>query len=327
MSIPLQFSAFRIHADRMGVEHLGIDELNPGEITVQVAYSSVNYKDALAGTGQGKILRQFPLIGGIDLAGIVVTTDDLRFRVGDSVVVTGCGLSETRDGGYSQYQRVQASSAVALPSGLSLREAMLIGTAGFTAALSLWRMQQAGQRADQGPIVVTGASGGVGTLAIDIFTQAGFEVHAISGKSERFPLLHTLGAKRCIAREELQYAVRPLETAVWAGAVDNVGGAMLGHLTRVMQPWGNIASCGMAGGIALESTVMPFIIRGISLLGINSANTPMALRSELWLRLASDWKPAHLAEIETAEIGLDGLPDAFARVLSGASVGRTLVKL
>ena len=325
------FQAFRIHNDsqgyRAGIESLLLADLNPGEVTVKTAFSSVNFKDALAGTGKGKILRQFPLIGGIDIAGHVIESRDARFREGDAVLVTGCGLSETRDGGYSQIQRLDAKWVVPLPVGLTLREAMALGTAGFTAALSLWRMLANGQRPDMGPVVVTGATGGVGTLAIDLFTAAGFEMHAITGKVEQFDFLKEIGARKCVAREGLSFGGRPLEAASWSGAVDNVGGEMLDMLTRVIQPWGNIASCGMAGGHELHTTVMPFIIRGISLLGINSANTPYPLRAQIWQRLASDWKPKHLALIAAKEITLDQLSDTFATMLAGGALGRTVVRL
>ncbi len=325
------FRAFRIHNDSRGywagIESLKLEDLNAGEVTVKTAYSSVNFKDALAGTGKGKILRQFPLVGGIDIAGHVTESRDARFREGDAVLVTGCGLSETRDGGYSQMQRLDANWVVPLPAGLTLRESMALGTAGFTAALSLWRMLGNGQRPEMGPVVVTGATGGVGTLAIDMFTVAGFEMHAITGKVDQFNYLKDIGARQCIAREGLSFGGRPLETASWSGAVDNVGGEMLDMLTRVIQPWGNIASCGMAGGHELHTTVMPFIIRGISLLGINSANTPYPLRAQIWQRLASDWKPKHLAVIAEKEITLDQLNGTFETMLGGGALGRTVVRV
>jgi putative YhdH/YhfP family quinone oxidoreductase len=329
MSIPARFRAFRIHQDphRAGIEELGLEELSAGELTIRVAWSSVNYKDALAGTGRGKILRKPVLVGGIDVAGYVVESRDPRFREGDAVLVTGCGLSETRDGGYSEYARLEADWAVPLPSGLSLRDAMAIGTAGFTAALCLWRMEAAGQTPAMGPVLVTGASGGVGMLAIDIGTRAGFEMHALTGKPEQFETLIALGARQCIARTGLHFGQRPLESAVWAGAIDNVGGEVLSGLTRIIKPWGSIASCGMAGGIELHTTVMPFIIRGVSLLGINSAGTPYPIRRELWRRLAAEWRPAHLAAIAANEVTLDGLPTVFETLMAGAAVGRTVVRI
>jgi acrylyl-CoA reductase (NADPH) len=329
MSVPARFRAFRIHsqgdAHRAGIEEIGLDDLAPGEVDVKVAYSSVNYKDALAGSGKGRILRKPVLVGGIDVAGHVVASRDARWREGDAVVVTGCGLSETRDGGYAEYARLEAQWIVPLPAGLSLRESMVLGTAGFTAGLSLHRMLANGQRPDMGPIVVTGATGGVGMLAIDVLTRAGFEAHAITGKESQFDFLQSIGARQCISRKGLHWGQRPLEASRWAGAIDNVGGEMLDGLTRVIHPYGNIASCGLAGGHELHSTVMPFIIRGVSLLGIASAGTAYDIRRQVWERLASDWKPAHLERIATGEIGMDGLADVFARMMDGESFGRTIV--
>lgn len=325
------FRAFRIQQDRndhsAGIENLALDDLSDGELVVQAAWSSVNYKDALAGRGKAPILRTSPLVGGIDACGTVVESKSDRFQAGDRVLVTGCGLSETRDGGYGETLRLEADWAVPLPDGLDLRQAMVLGTAGFTAALGLWRMEANGQTPDKGPLVVTGASGGVGMLALDIYTRAGYEVHAISGKEDEFPFLQKLGAKQCVSRHGLDLGSRPLESARWAGALDNVGDRMLDGLTRVIQPWGNIASCGNAAGIELHTTVMPFIIRGISLLGINSAGCPYDIREDLWNRLASDWRPEHLDDIAQDEVTLDDLPKAFDKLLEGRSFGRTLVKL
>ena len=325
------FRAFRIHNDeqgyRAGIEEMQADALSPGEILVKVAYSSVNYKDALAGTGKGKILRQFPLNGGIDLAGYVAESRDPAFREGDAVLCTGCGLSETRDGGYAEYARLESRWAIALPTGLSLRESMVLGTAGFTAALALYRMQQNGQTPEMGPIVVSGASGGVGMLAINLLARAGYTAHAITGKSDQFDFLIELGARQCIGRDKLHWGQRPLETAHWAGAIDNVGGDMLAGLSRVIEPYGNIAICGNAGGIELATTVMPFILRGVSLLGIASAGTARAIRDAIWQHLADDWKPSHLDKIATKEVGFDELSPVFAQMLRGESFGRTLVRL
>lgn len=331
MHAPDSFRAFRIHSQgrddyRTGIESVKLDDLSPGEVVIRTAYSSVNYKDALAGTGKGRILRSFPLNGGIDVAGHVVASADPAFKEGDAVLCTGCGLSESRDGGYSEYARLESRWAIPLPAGLSLREAMILGTAGFTAALALYRMQQNDQVPEMGPIVVTGASGGVGMLAIDILTRAGYEAHAITGKFEHLDFLTGLGARQVISRKDLYWGQNPLEKAIWAGAIDNVGDEMLNGLTRVIQPYGNIASCGLAGGHALATTVMPFIIRGVSLLGIASAGTARPIRDKVWAHLASDWKPAHLDRICTQECTLDGLPQVFERMLAGGSFGRTLVR-
>lgn len=325
------FHAFRIHAEakpfRAGIELVNAEPLDAGELLIKIAYSSVNYKDALAGTGSGKILRVPVLIGGIDGAGHVVESRDPGFKEGDAVLVTGSGLSETRDGGYSEYLKVPAALTVPLPSELSLREAMILGTAGFTAALALWRMEANGQTPDMGPIVVTGASGGVGMLAIDLLTTAGYAAHAITGKLEQFDSLIALGAQQCISRKDLYWGQRPLETSRWAGAIECVGGEMLSGLTRVIHPYGNIACCGMAGGAELHSTVMPFIVRGLSVLGIASANTAYCIRRSLWERLATIWKPRHLDSICCNEQTLDALPLVFDRMLSGGSFGRTLIRL
>jgi putative YhdH/YhfP family quinone oxidoreductase len=331
MNAPATFRAFRIHNDeqgyRAGVESITSDDLSPGELLVKAAYSSVNYKDALAGTGNGKILRRFPLNGGIDVAGHVLASTDPAFKEGDAVLCTGSGLSETRDGGYSEIARLEAKTTILLPRGLSLRESMILGTAGFTAALALYRMLQNEQRPEMGPIVVTGATGGVGMLAIDILSRAGFQVHAVTGKMDHVDFLGRLGASTVVSRKDLHWGQRPLEAANWAGAIDNVGGDTLAGLTRVIHPYGNIASCGMAGGDALATTVMPFIIRGVSVLGIASAGTARPVREIIWQRLANDWKPAHLDLICTREVVIDDLPEVFPGMLAGGSFGRTVVKL
>jgi putative YhdH/YhfP family quinone oxidoreductase len=324
------FKAFRIHNDahgyRSGLEHVSIDDLAPGEIVIKTAYSSVNYKDALAGTGEGKILRSFPLVGGIDVAGHVVASEALGFREGDAVLVTGCGLSETRDGGYAEYARIEAKWAIPLPAGLNLRESMILGTAGFTAALGLLRMEENRQSPALGPLAVTGATGGVGSLAVDVFTRAGYEVHAISGKPEHAGYLKALGATEVLGREALAEA-RPLENARFGGGLDNVGGTMLASLLARTRPYGNVANAGLAAAADLPTSVMPFIIRGVSLLGVASAGTARDIRQEVWERLASVWKPAHLDTICTREVTLDALPEVFAGMLAGGSLGRTLVRI
>jgi putative YhdH/YhfP family quinone oxidoreductase len=330
MDIPANVRAFRIHNDadgyRSGIEAIPLGDLNPGEVVIKTAFSSVNYKDALAGTGQGKILRSFPLVGGIDGAGHVVQSTDPKFREGDAVLVTGSGLSETRDGGYSEVARLDAKWVIPLPAGLSLRESMILGTAGFTAALALFRMRDNRQAPELGPIAITGATGGVGTLAVAIFSRAGFETHAISGKPEHADFLRTLGAREVLDRHHLQLGERALESARFGGAVDSAGGALLAQLLACTQPYGNVASIGLAADSNLAATVMPFIIRGVSLLGIASAGTARDIRGAIWQHLASDWKPAHLDSICTREVGLDELPTVFEPMLSGRSLGRTLVR-
>ena len=328
MSIPERFDAFRIHNDeagyRSGIEQVSIDDLAPGEVVIEAAHSSVNFKDALAGTGKGKILRRFPLVGGIDVAGHVVRSSDRAFREGDAVLATGSGLSETRDGGYSRYVRLESKWAIPLPAGLGLRESMILGTAGFTAGLALFRMVENRQVPELGPLVVTGASGGVGSLAVSIFSKAGFEVHAVSGKADQHDYLRGLGAGEVLGREALGSG-RPLESARFGGGLDNVGGPMLSSLLAQTVPYGNVASAGLAASADLDATVMPFIIRGVSLLGVASAGTARDVREAVWQHLASDWKPEHLDRICTREVGLEGLPEVFELMLSGGSLGRTLV--
>lgn len=330
-ALPSSFQAFRIHNDEEGFRAdwapQSIDEQTAGEVVIEVHYSSVNYKDALAGTNRGKILRRFPLNGGIDVAGVVIASDSDRFNIGDSVLMTGSGLSETRDGGYSEYLRVSSEFLVPLPAGLSLHESMIIGTAGFTAALALHRMEANGQNPAMGPIAVTGATGGVGSLATDIFSKAGYQVSAITGKTEAFEWLHSIGASQCIDRHGLYWPDSPLASAQFAGALDNVGGDMLNGLTRVIKPWGNIASCGMAASMGLNTTVMPFIIRGVSLLGINSAGCPYPLRAAIWDKLANDWRPNHLDHIHSKTIGPHELRDKFETLIAGTNRGRIVVDL
>jgi putative YhdH/YhfP family quinone oxidoreductase len=326
-----RFNAFRIHNDdagyRAGIEPMDRDALTPGEVLVKVAYSSVNYKDALAGTGKGRILRKYPLNGGIDVAGHVVASTAAGFKEGDAVLCTGSGLSETRDGGYGEYARLDARWTIPLPAGLDLRESMILGTAGFTAALGLLQMQDNRQTPALGPIAVTGASGGVGQLAIDIYSRAGYEVHAISGKLDHFDHLKSLGAAECIDRRQLAFSGKPMDSARFGGALDNVGGSMLAGLLPLVVPYGNVAVCGNAGGIAFDSTVMPFIIRGVNLLGVASAGTARDMRERVWDHLADDWKPQHLDRIATREVTLEQLPGVFEHMLSGHSFGRTVVRL
>ena len=329
-AVPAKFDAFRIHSDdagyRSGLEQVALDDLSPGEVVIRAEWSSVNYKDALAGTGQGKILRRFPLVGGIDVAGHVVASTDPAFREGDAVLATGCGLSETRDGGYSRYVRLESRWTIPLPAGLTLRESMVLGTAGFTAGLALHRMLDNRQSPDMGPLCVTGATGGVGSLAIDIFHRAGFEVHAISGKADQHDYLREIGASEVHGRDALA-TTRPLESARFGGGLDNVGGPMLASLLAQTAPYGNVASAGLAATADLHTTVMPGIIRGVSLLGVASGGTARDIRDAVWTRLAGDWKPAHLDRICTREARLAELPGVFARMLAGGSLGRTVVRI
>jgi len=325
------FKAFRIHDENRKIvsrfEQLKLEDLSPGEVVVRVTHSDINYKDALAATGAGKILRRYPLVGGIDLAGVVESSGDSRYTPGDPVLVTGCGLSETHDGGYAEFARVKGDWVIPIPAGLDAAGAMALGTAGFTAALAIHRMEQNGQTPEGGPIAVTGATGGVGSIAVDMLARRGYSVVAVSGKSEADEYLKTLGAQTILRRQEIDFGSRPLETARFAGAIDNVGGEMLTWLTRTVDFRGNIASIGLAGSAELKTTVMPFILRGISLLGINSSATPRALRVDVWKRIATDLKPRHLDKIVTRTISFNELPGAFQAYLDGGVTGRTVVRI
>jgi NADPH2:quinone reductase len=324
------FSAFRIHSEHghhsAGIEQLELTEPGEGEILIRTCCSSVNYKDALAGTGRGKILRHYPLTGGIDSCGEVAQSNDSRYREGDPVIVTGYGLSTTQDGGYAGYLKVPADWVVPLPNGLSFEDAMGLGTAGFTAALALHRMETNGQRPEMGPILVTGATGGVGSIAVNILYGEGYDVVAVTGKKEEHGYLEHLGASEVIDRNEFKPGRHALEKGVWGGVIDTVGGGMLSGLTRSVKPWGNIASIGLAGGHDLNTTVMPFIIRGVSLLGVDSVECPHELRSEVWQRLATDLHPRHLDEIVDRTISMEQLPEAFEQLLEGKVRGRVLVR-
>lgn len=324
------FRAYRVFEEdgRIGgrLVEARLDELGAGEVVARVAYSGVNYKDALAATGAGRIMRRFPLVGGVDVSGTVVASSDARFAAGDAVLVTGYGLGESHDGGFADYVRVPADWVVPLPEGLGLRDAMAIGTAGFTAALSVVEMERNGLRPPAGPIVVTGATGGVGSLAVQCLAAAGYGVTAVTRKDDAHAFLREQGAAEVLPAAGLAMGKRPLEKALWAGAVDPVGGDTLAWLTRTMQRGACIASSGLTGGIELHTTVMPFILRGVKLLGIDSAQCPMDVRRNVWSRLASDLKPAHLAAA-TRTITLEELPEAFATLLRGGARGRYVVRI
>lgn len=325
------FKAFRIHQAGKGVdarlETLSLDDLAAGEVVIRGHYSSINYKDALAATGKGRILRRFPLVGGIDVAGEVVSSEDERYQPGDAVLVTGCGLSEEHDGGYAEYSRVRGDWVIPIPAGLDARSAMQLGTAGFTAGLAIHRLEHNGLTPGQGPVIVTGATGGVGGLAVDMLAGCGYQVTALTGKADAADYLRGLGASEVLVRGEFEMGSRPLEKALWAGAVDNLGGETLAWLTRTMDWWGSIASIGLAQSHELHTTVMPFILRGASLLGINSVATPRSLRLAVWDRLATGLKPAHLDTIAHRTVTLSELPDTFGEYIDGAVRGRTLVDL
>ena len=324
------FKALRVYADQTieaKLEDLTLDDLNEGEVVIKVVWSCVNYKDALAVTGAGKILRTSPLVGGIDVSGVVVESSDSRFAAGDEVLVTSDGLSETHDGGYAEYARLRAEQLISVPAGFSMRDVMALGTAGFTAALAVHRMEQNGQSPDMGPIAVSGATGGVGSVAIDLLSGRGYEVHAISSKTDSVAYLKSLGAAEVVHPTDMDMGTRAMERAVWGGAVDNLGGDMLSWLTRSTKYGGNVASIGLAASHKLETTVMPFILRGVNLLGINAVETPRELREEVWARLANDLQPQHLDKIVTGEVSLDELQGCLQDWIDGKVTGRKLVRI
>jgi NADPH2:quinone reductase len=324
------FRACRVFEAASGVEtrivSMDVEDLSPGEVLIRAHYSGINYKDALAVTGAGKILKTLPLNAGIDVAGEVETSEDERFSPGDSVVANGMGLGESHDGGFAEYVRIPGDWLMPLPEGLSLRESMILGTAGFTAALCLERMEHNGQRPDRGPIVITGASGGVGSLATSMFAASGYEVIAVSGRPEQHPALRALGASRVCSAEDLELGTRPLGKGLFGGAVDNVGGELLAKLLPHVALSGNVACVGMAGGAELAATVFPFILRGVSLLGISSANCPMKLRRSLWQRLGSDLKPPSLDQIVSRTVALDAIVEAAGSLMQRRGHGRLLVR-
>jgi alcohol dehydrogenase len=326
------FKAFLINRDESknvasSLTTLSLDQLDRGEVLIRVRYSSINYKDALAATGAGKIIRRFPCVGGIDLAGEVLESADPRFGVGDPVIATSFDLGVAHHGGYAEYARVPAEWVVHLPEGLDLFEAMALGTAGFTAALGIARMEVNGLTPDNGPVIVTGATGGVGGLAIDMLSQLGYHVVALTGKAAEAEYLRMLGADEIKLRSEIDFdKVRPLEAAQWAGAVDNVGGQILHWVLATMKQAGTVASIGNAASFNINTTVFPFILRGVSLLGVDSGYIGFPLRQQVWERLGRDLKPRHLAAV-TRTIGLDELSGAFDAFIRGEIKGRTVVRV
>lgn len=310
------------------IRDMEIPDLSDGDVVIKTRYSSLNYKDALAITGQGKIARKRPLNAGIDVAGTVESSADRRFAPGDEVLVTGWFLSETRDGGLAEYVRVPADCVTARPDGLNLWETMALGTAGFTAGMALKRMHDNHQAPDQGPVVVTGATGGVGMFAVDLLAHAGYEVVAVSRRVEAHGgTLRRLGAAEVIAPEELDMGGKPLGSPVYAGGIDAVGAEVLANLLGQVKPYGNVAAIGLAGGPKLSTTVLPFILRGISLLGIHSVECPPAWREQIWADLAGRHKPPHLEAIATQTIGLGDVRGVCEAIMAGRHAGRTVVDM
>ncbi len=325
------FKAYRIFNENNKITGtpavLTLCDLMPGEVVFKNAYSSVNYKDALAATGiGGKVIRKYPLVGGIDAAGVVMSSSDARFKPGDEIICTSYDFGVAHDGGFAQMCRVPADWVVPLPQGLSLLEAMTLGTAGYTAGLAVELLELNGLVPGNGKVLVNGATGGVASLAIDMLAGKGYSVTAFTRKDSEHDFLKRLGAQEILARASVEMGTRPLEKTLWAAAFDSVGGDQLSWLTRSMNQNGLIASFGNAGGIELKTNVLPFILRGVRLIGVDSAATPMPLRRKVWQRLASDLKPHHLAEIANV-ITLDDLGAYFDKMLKGGIRGRAVVRL
>lgn len=325
------FKAYRIFNENNKIAgrvvDITVDDLKPGAVVFRNHFSSVNYKDALAATGAGgKIIRSYPLVGGIDAAGVVMSSSDARFKAGDEVICTSYDFGVAHDGGYAEICRVPADWVVPLPQGLSLMEAMTLGTAGYTAGLAVELLELNGMTPANGKVLVNGATGGVASLAIDMLAGKGYDVTALTGKDSEHAFLKQLGAQEVLARGSVEMGTRPLEKSLWAAAFDSVGGDQLSWLTRSMNQYGLIASFGNAGGIELKTNVLPFILRGVRLIGVDSAATPMPLRRKVWQRLASDLKPRHLAEIANP-ITLDDLGAYFDKMLKGGIRGRAVVRI
>ena len=309
-----------------GFKELTREELPAGEVLIRVAYSSVNYKDGLASIAEGKVVRTYPLVPGIDMAGRVAESSDPRFKEGDAVIATSYELGMSHSGGYSEYARVQADWVVPLPGGLSLKDAMIIGTAGLTVGLGLHQMEKMGLKPENGPVLVTGATGGVGSVGISTLKKRGYTIAASTGKSSEHPYLKELGAKEILSREEtVAESKRPMEKERWAGSLDSVGGSTLAYLMRTTKYGGSIAAYGNTGGANVATTIFPFILRGINVLGIETANCPMELRREIWQQLASDYRPD--LEMIGHEIAFEELPQTLATILKGGTRGRIVVRV
>jgi len=312
---------------RFGERELSLDDLPAGEVLVSVRYSAVNFKDGLASIPGGNVARSYPLVPGIDLAGVVLASQDARFREGDEVFATGYDLGVSHHGGYAALARVPADWLLALPAGMDLRQAMALGTAGLTAAAGIARLEREGLRPGNGPVLVTGATGGVGSVAVDMLAGLGYEVEASTGKAEAEAFLRELGASAVVPRAELQPEVtRPLDRQRWQGAIDPVGGRTLSTLLSRLRYGAAVASVGLTAGAAFETTVFPFILRNATLFGVESAYLPMAERQALWRRMADDLRPRHLGLI-VQEIGWSGLPEALRRILAGGVTGRIVVRI
>jgi len=304
-----------------------IDELDPGDVVVRTKYSTINYKDALSYNGVGKIMRKYPTNAGIDMSGTVETSSDTRWKRGDKVIVHAYDMGVAHDGGYAEFVRVPADWIVRRPESMTAFDAMTLGTAGFTAAQALMHMEHNGLKPENGPVAVTGATGGVGSVAIEILAKTGYEVVAITGKKEETGYLKALGAKDVILRQSIDVSkVRPLEKATWAGAIDNLGGDILSWLLATTKVGGNVGAVGLAASMKLNTSVAPFILRGVSLLGINSAECTMSLRQKIWNKLAVEWRPDQVHD-QVRTIDFDELPTHFDAYIKGMVRGRTVVRI
>lgn len=309
-------------------EELTLNELPEGEVLIKVAYSSVNYKDGLASIPEGKIVRNYPFIPGIDLSGVVAESTDSRFKPGDEVIATSYEIGVSHYGGYSEYARIPAEWVVPLPKGLTLKEAMIYGTAGFTAALSVERLEQNGLTPEKGKVLVTGATGGVGSIAVAILAKKGYHVVASTGKQSAYTYLEEIGAKEIVSREDVtSEKIRALDKQLWAGAVDPVGGNTLASILSKMNYGGSVAVSGLTGGGNVPTTVFPFILRGVNLLGIDSVYCPMETRLKIWDKMASEFKPDVLDKLSSSEVTFEELPQSLSSILKGQALGRTIVKI
>lgn len=304
-----------------------ISDLPKGDILIKVKYAGLNYKDALSASGNKGITRNYPHTPGVDASGIVEESTDSNFQVGDEVIVTGYDLGMNTSGGFAEYISVPSGWVVPLPTGLSLKESMILGTAAFTAALALYKMEMCGQHPEMGEILVSGASGGVGSMAVGILAKAGYRVIASSGKTEEYQWLRNIGAKTCVNREEVNdQSGKALLRSKWAGAIDTVGGNTLATLLKACARGGSVASCGLVGSSELNSTVFPFILNGVNLLGVDSAETPMKRRKDLWNKLAGDWKLSHIDKLGTF-VSLDDIPKYMEDILEGETKGRIVAEI
>ncbi len=326
-----KFQAYRTFQEKDAVVsrfvELSLDELDPGDVVVRTKYSTINYKDALSYNGVGKIMRKFPTNAGIDMAGTVESSADPRWKKGDKVIVHAYDMGVAHDGGYSEYVRVPGDWVVRRPESMTAFDAMTLGTAGFTAAQAIMLMEHNGLKPDRGPVAVTGATGGVGSVAVEILAKTGYHVVAITGKPEEAGYLKSLGAKEVLQRQAIDLGnIRMLDKSTWGGAVDNVGGDMLAWLLSTMKVGGTVGAVGNAGGMKFSTSVAPFILRGVALLGADSANCPMSQRQKIWNRLAVEWRPDRVHD-DVRTIDFEDLPTHFDAYIKGMVRGRTVVRI